>query len=104
MNEISPLVAGASQYTPQSQANLAAAGNDKIDEVSKDFESVFLSQMMSQMFSGEDVNNFFGGGSTGEIYKGFLMEEYGKAMAKAGGVGIASQVKGELLRLQEVTQ
>jgi hypothetical protein len=32
------------------------------------------------------------------------MNEYGKSMAKAGGIGIAEQVKKELLKLQEVRQ
>lgn len=73
-----------------------------VDAISKDFEAVFLSQMMGAMFSGDELTSYFGGGSAGDIYKSFLMNEYGKAMAKTGGVGIAAQVKKELLKLQEV--
>jgi Rod binding domain-containing protein len=80
----------------------SSSGSQKIDAVATDFEAVFLTQMLSAMFSGDDLTSFFGGGSTGEIYKGYLMNEFGKAMAKSGGIGIAAHVKQELLSLQEV--
>jgi Rod binding domain-containing protein len=44
----------------------------------------------------------FGGGKGEEMYRSLLVEEYGKTIAKAGGVGIADQVKAEMLKLQEV--
>ena len=73
-----------------------------IDAIAKDFEAVFLSQMLSNMFAGEEANSFFGKGSTGDIYKSFLMNEYGKSISNAGGIGIADTVKQELLKMQEV--
>jgi Rod binding domain-containing protein len=88
----SSLVAGAGSADP----------DQNIDAVSKDFEAVFLSQMMEAMFSGDDLTNFFGGGATGDIYKSYLLDQYGKIMASAGGIGIAASVKQELLKMQEV--
>lgn len=79
-----------------------SAGSGNIDKLATDFEAVFLSQMMSAMFSGDELTAYFGGGTTGEVYKSFLIDQYGKAVAKAGGIGIASEIKKELLRLQEV--
>ncbi len=73
-----------------------------IDAIAKDFEAVFLSQMLANMFAGEEANSFFGKGSTGDIYKSFLMNEYGKSIANAGGIGIADTVRQELLKMQEV--
>jgi Rod binding domain-containing protein len=78
------------------------ANGQNVDTVSTDFEAVFLTQMMQQMFAGDDLTNFFGGGTAGDVYKSYLLNEYGKLMAQAGGVGIAAQVKQELLKLQEV--
>ncbi len=86
-----------------STGTINGTGSQQVDAVSKDFEAVFLSQMMQQMFAGDDITNFFGGGSTGEIYKSYLLNEYGKSMAQAGGIGIASVVKQELLKTQEVS-
>ncbi len=80
----------------------AAGSNTHIDAVAKDFEAVFLSQMMEAMFDGDDLKAFFGGGTEGEVYKSYLLNEYGKAMAQNGGIGIAAQVKQELLKMQEI--
>ncbi|HEU5046974.1 MAG TPA: rod-binding protein [Rickettsiales bacterium] len=111
VNLTSALQPGSLDTASSGNAKLAdtAAANggarvptSQIDAVSQDFEAVFLSQMMGAMFSGDELTDFFGGGSTGEIYKSFLMDAYGKSLSKAGGIGIAEQVKKELLKLQEV--
>jgi len=93
MNEIGAI--GAGNTVPARQ-------EIKIDKVSQDFEAVFIAQMMSEMFSSEELNDFFGGGTAGDIYKSLMMNEYGKTIAKAGGIGIADQIKKELLKLQEI--
>ena len=95
----SPLSGAQASLSPSGEK---AEDNSSVDAVSKDFESVFLSQMLGQMFAGDDANAYFGGGTAGDIYKSFLMNEYGKSIANAGGIGIASAVKQELLKLQEV--
>jgi peptidoglycan hydrolase FlgJ len=77
--------------------------NEEINAVAKDFESVFLTQMMKHMFAGEEANAYFGEGTAGDIYKDFLMNEYGKSIANAGGIGIADVVRQELLKMQEVS-
>jgi len=87
---------------PDVPKNISAADAKKIDEVSKDFEAVFLTQMMAPMFAGDDVSNYFGGGVAGDVYKNLMLNEYGKSIAQSGGIGIADQVKKELLKLQEV--
>lgn len=73
-----------------------------LDRSAKEFESVFLSQMMSQMWSGVEVDETFGGGHAEEVWRGMMVEEYGKMIARNGGVGIADQMKSQLLALQEV--
>lgn len=94
----------ANQVSAQTSTPLYKAGGENannIDSVSKDFEAVFLSQMMGAMFSGDEVTNYFGSGTAGEVYKSTLLNEYGKMIAQSGGIGIAAQVKQELLKLQE---
>ncbi|MEI7668692.1 MAG: rod-binding protein [Pseudomonadota bacterium] len=81
----------------------AKTADSKLDAVSQDFEAVFISQMLGSMFSGDSQTDYFGGGSTGDIYRSLMMNEYGKAIAKTGGLGISAQVKNELLKLQEVS-
>jgi Rod binding domain-containing protein len=93
-------VFGSLASLPQNSA--PAVGGQNVDAVAKDFEAVFLSQMMEPMFSGDSTSSYFGGGAAGDIYKSFMMDAYGKSIAQAGGIGIAAQVKKELLGLQEV--
>ena len=73
----------------------------QINQASKDFESMFISQMVEQMFGDSQGSEAFGNSDTGEVYKSMMMDEYGKQIAKAGGIGIADYVKRELLQLQE---
>ena len=75
---------------------------EEAHRAAKDFEAFFLSQMVGTMFSGIKTEGPFGGGFSETIYKSMLAEEYGKAMAQRGGVGIADSVQREILKLQEV--
>ena len=74
----------------------------RIRQAAEDFEAVFLSQMLQPMFEGLETDGLFGGGSAEQIYRGVLLQEYGKALAQRGGVGIADAVEQEMLKLQEV--
>jgi len=76
--------------------------NEQIEKTAKDFESLFVSQMLEQMFGDSVGSELFGDEETSEVYKGMMMEEYGKQIANSGGIGIADYVKRELLRLQEI--
>lgn len=72
------------------------------DQVSKDFEAMFIGQMLEQMFGDSVGDELFGDRTTKEVYKGLMVEEYGKQIARSGGIGIAEFVKRELLTLQEI--
>jgi Rod binding domain-containing protein len=78
-----------------------AHNESELKEVAKEFEAMFLSQLVKPMFEGIETDEMFGGGPGEDMFKGLLVEEYGKAISRAGGVGIAEQVQNELLRLQE---
>jgi Rod binding domain-containing protein len=75
--------------------------NEDVRRAAEEFEAVFLGQMLAPMF--EEIGNdpLFGGGPGEQIYRAMLVEEYGRAIAKAGGLGIADAVQQELLSLQE---
>jgi peptidoglycan hydrolase FlgJ len=75
----------------------------QIDAVAKNFESMFVSQMLEQMAGDSLGSEAFGDSETNDIYKGLVMEEYGKIIARSGGIGIAPYVKSELLKLQEMS-
>jgi flagellar protein FlgJ len=81
----------------------AASGKDltKAAQAAKDFEAVFITEMLKPMFSMIEVDETFGGGKGEEVFRDFMVQEYGKMITKQGGIGIAAHVKAELLRLQE---
>lgn len=81
----------------------AAGMNDAaLDKVSQEFEAMFIGQMLQHMFEGVDADPLFGGGKAEKIYQSMLVDEYGKIISRTGGIGVADQVKRELIRLQEV--
>lgn len=75
---------------------------DKINETSSEFEAQFISQMLSNMFSTVEPNEELGGGDAEEVYQSLLQNEYGKIIARTGGVGVADQVKQIMIKQQEV--
>ncbi len=77
---------------------------DKAEAAAKDFESLFITQMLENMFDESSGEEAFGSKDTNDVYKGLLMEQYGKLISRAGGIGIASYVKQELLKQQELQQ
>lgn len=77
------------------------ANMEKMEAVSQEFEAVFLTQMMQHMFEGIQTDDMFGGGQAEEIYRSFMLDEYGKLMSRSGGVGVAEHIKKELIALQE---
>ena len=75
-----------------------------IEEAAEEFEAVFITEMLKPMFENVKPDPTFGGGKGEEVFQGFMIDEYGKAMARNGGIGIAEHVKAELLRIQEEAQ
>jgi Rod binding domain-containing protein len=69
-------------------------------EAAEQFEAVFISQFLAPMFETVSTEGPFGGGHAESVYRGFMVEEIGKAVAKNGGFGIADTVYGEILRMQ----
>lgn len=74
--------------------------DDKLRQAAEDFEAVFLNQMFSEMFKGIKTDGPFGGGHGEEVFRGMLVNEYSKTVAKAGGIGVADAVYKELLKQQ----
>lgn len=80
----------------------AKANAEKMDSVANEFEAQFISQMLSNMFSTVDPSESLGGSDTEEVYQSMLVNEYGKIIARTGGVGVADQVKRMMIQQQEV--
>ena len=75
---------------------------NKLRDTAQDFEAVFLSQMLKPMFEGIETDGMFGGGQGEEMWRSLMVDEYGKSIAKQGGIGIADAVMRTMLEMQEV--
>lgn len=77
---------------------------DAARKVARDFEAFFLSQMIQPMFSNLSAAEPFGGGTSEQIWRSLQVDEFGKSMAKKGGVGLADVILREILKVQELAQ
>lgn len=74
---------------------------DKTKEAAKDFEAVFISEMISHMFEGIGTDPLFGGGQGEEMFRSTLIQEYGKQMVKGQGIGISDQLQKMMIQMQQ---
>lgn len=84
----------------QAKRELSPEQMEKFDTAAKDFEAMFVTEMMKPMFEQLKPNEMFGGGKGEEIFSGMMLQEYGKMMAETSQLGIADSVKSELIRMQ----
>lgn len=92
------LALSQSQTTPNMGKGQSMAAMKKS---ATDFEAVFVSQMFSQMFDGVSTDGMFGGGHGEEMFRSVLIDEYGKQVAKHGGLGIGDAVLRTMIATQE---
>ena len=76
--------AALQKVSPQQQAKAKATATD--------FEGMFLNSMFSEMTAGLKGDGPFGDTKGTGVWRSMLTEQYSKNFARAGGVGIASEV------------
>ncbi|MBI3451673.1 MAG: rod-binding protein [Rhodospirillales bacterium] len=86
---------------PRKPAMPAGASGAEALRVGREFESLFLSQMLGHIFEQMPTNGPFGGGNGEKLFRSLQVDEYAKAVARKGGVGIAEAVQREILKMQE---
>lgn len=84
--------------------NTHAVSAEQAKAVGKQFESMFMSQMLQHMFEGiKTEEGPFGGGHAEAMFRPMLLDEYAKMVSnRPGGIGLADQVTRSLLQNQEV--
>lgn len=75
---------------------------ERMRQTAEDFEASFVAQMLRPMFEGISTDAPFGGGEAEATWRGFLLDEMGKQVARSGGIGLADQVVSQMLKLQEM--
>ena len=86
------------------QMPIAQAPGAALLKQAKDLEGVFINTLTSQMFSSVKSDGPFGGGFGEQTWRGMQSEQIADQMAKAGGLGLASQIAQNLLDAQQAAQ
>ena len=74
----------------------------RIQRAAQDFEAMAAGQMLAPMFQTVDASKgLFGGGAGEQAWQPMMVNELGKAVANAGGLGLARPIMEQMLRLQE---
>ena len=84
---------------PKSGKNLSEA---QVRKTAQEYEGVFLSQMLKPMFENIEAAKPFGGGPGDEIWRSMQVDEFGKAMSRAGGIGLSDALYRQMMKAQEV--
>jgi len=84
--------AALTKVSPQAQ--------ERAKSTATDFEAMFLNSMFAQMTSGLKGEGPFGETQGTGVWRSMLTEQYSKSFARAGGVGIATEVYRTLIMQQ----
>lgn len=87
--------------TNKLQAMGRGVSPEKAKEVGREFEAMFLSQMLQPMFETVKTDGMFGGGHGEDSFKGFLVDEYAKSMARQGSLGIADMISKQVMEYSQ---
>ncbi|WP_028480197.1 rod-binding protein [Pseudovibrio exalbescens] len=68
----------------------------------REFEAVYLNQLMQTMFNGLETGGTFGSGPGADAWKSMMVNEYATSMAANGGIGLADSITRQLLDFQEI--
>lgn len=96
---------GSTNAIGESAKRLDSASKNRdlaaINAAAEDFEAVFIAEMMKPMFDGIKTDGPFGGGKGEEIFRGMMLQEYGKMMAQTGDIGLSDTVRAHMIAMQE---
>ena len=85
---------------PAATSAAALARRGQIHDTAQKFEASFLTTVLQAMFQSVSTAPPFGGGAGEDMWKSFLAEAMAKDMARRGGIGVATSVEREMLKLQ----
>ncbi|MBF0679259.1 MAG: rod-binding protein [Devosia sp.] len=86
------------------QTTLEPAQLNRLKQQAEDLEGVFLNLLTKEMFATVKSENGFGGGFGEETWRSMQAEQLANTMAQNGGLGIADQVLGDMIAMQEAAQ
>lgn len=78
-----------------------SASRAAMAEAAKEFEAVFMAQMLKPMWAGLETDPVFGGGPGEDVMRDMMVQEYGKSLVGLDGGALSKAVMDVMIRLQE---
>lgn len=100
-SQMNAQLSAARMASPLSMPATNSADMQKIKKTAQEFEAVFIAEMLRPMFENIEAAEPFGGGNGEKIYRDMQVDEYGKAISKSGGIGLADSIMREMIKMQE---
>jgi flagellar protein FlgJ len=97
---MSEIINSPAPIVPPAQA-VAPRGKGEAQQLARDFEGVFAGQVVKIMMESAEAKHEFSGGAGESMFRGILAEQIGNQIAQKGGLGIASAVEAQIIRMQE---
>jgi flagellar protein FlgJ len=86
---------------PPADTQAAIKNRQDVQKSAKQFEAMFMTEMLNHMYEGVETDGPFGGGHGEEVFRSFMIEEYGRKIAQSGQTKISDSLTREILHLQE---
>jgi Rod binding domain-containing protein len=94
----------AISQSPAPKVPVATANVTVAKKAAKEYEGVFVSEFLGQMFEGVSTDGPFGGGQGEAMFRSLMLDQYGKQIASRGGFGLSDAITKQLLKTQETAQ
>ena len=85
-----------SSLSSMKRSGVSSAEEAKLKEACRDFESLFIKQMLDTMRKTVDKGELLNGGMAENIFEDMLYDQYATKMADSGDFGIAKMMYNEL--------
>lgn len=86
------------------QPSKGALQPDKLEQACRDFESIFIGQMMQQMRQTVPQDGLFSGGRAEQIYTSMMDDEMAKSIAQQRGLGLAEVLYRQLATVSDIKE
>lgn len=90
--------------SPAPKAPLPTANVEAAKKAAKQYEGIFVSEFLGQMFEGISTDGPFGGGQGEQMFRSLMLDQYGKQITSHGGFGLSDAITKQLLKAQEAAQ
>ena len=100
------MIGGATTTSATSGSQLTSpAQMGHLRAQAEELEGIFLNTLMKEMFASlHSDSDAMGGGFAEDTWRDMQAEQMSDAVSKAGGIGLADSIMGDLLKIQEASQ